>query len=76
MEIAISEFKAKCLQLLKTTAASGEELVITLRGKPLARVSGIPQTGRRVLGGQPLAIDAETADEVLIHSDFEGDWES
>ncbi len=76
MEVAISEFKAKCLQLLKTTAESGEELVITLRGKPLALVSGIPQGNRRVLGGQPQAVDAETADEVLIRSDFESDWES
>ena len=75
MEIAISEFKAKCLQLLKETSDSGEELVITLRGKPLARVSGIPQGNRRVLGGQPQAVDAVNADEVLIRSDFESDWE-
>lgn len=76
MEIAISEFKAKCLQLLKQTSDSGEELVVTLRGKPLARVSGIPQGGRRVLGGQPRVISAGAEDDVLIRSDFESDWES
>lgn len=75
MEIAISEFKAKCLQLLKETSDSGEELVVTLRGKPLARVSGIPQGGQRVLGGQPQVIAAGGGDDVLIRSDFESDWE-
>lgn len=77
MEIAISEFKAKCIQLLKETAASDEELVVTLRGTPLARVVGMksPAT-QRILGGQRTALDSHVADSVLIHSDLESDWNS
>jgi prevent-host-death family protein len=36
--IAITEFKAQCLALLEDVARTGEPLVVTKRGKPLARV--------------------------------------
>jgi prevent-host-death family protein len=36
--VKISEFKAKCLEILDRVARTGETLVITRRGKPLARV--------------------------------------
>ncbi|MEO8615042.1 MAG: type II toxin-antitoxin system Phd/YefM family antitoxin [Luteolibacter sp.] len=36
--ISATEFKAKCLQLLDEVQRSGEELVISKRGKPVARV--------------------------------------
>lgn len=37
-EIKASEFKAKCLKLMDEVAASGEELVITKHGRPVAWV--------------------------------------
>jgi len=77
MEIAISEFKAKCIQLLKEAANSDKELVVTLRGNPLARVVGVKAPSeQRVLGGQREALDHPVADSVLIHSDLESDWGS
>lgn len=75
MEVAISEFKAKCIEMLKVTAAGGEELVVTLRGKPLARVVGVQAKRQRVLGGQRGAVDPSMPDSVIMDSDFEGDWE-
>ena len=36
--ISASQFKAKCLALLDDVAESGQSLVITKRGKPVARV--------------------------------------
>lgn len=36
--IAISRFKAECLGLLDEVAEFGEEILITRRGRPLARV--------------------------------------
>lgn len=36
--ITATEFKAKCLQLLDMVQATGDELVISKRGKPVARV--------------------------------------
>jgi len=37
-EIPAGEFKAKCLALLDDVARSGSELVVTKRGRPVARV--------------------------------------
>lgn len=34
-----SEFRAKCLKLMDEVAESGEEVVITKRGKPVARLA-------------------------------------
>ena len=38
MEINAAEFKAKCLKLLDQVAATHEPLIITKRGKPVARL--------------------------------------
>jgi prevent-host-death family protein len=37
-EIAAGQFKAKCLSLLDEVARTGGSLVVTKRGKPVARV--------------------------------------
>lgn len=37
-EISASEFKATCLKLLDDVAATGAEVVVTKRGKPVAKV--------------------------------------
>ena len=76
MEIAISEFKAKCIQLIKSTAEGNGELLITLRGKPLAKVTGITHAQPRVLGGQPDVLAGDPSDDVLIRSDLDSDFES
>lgn len=36
--VKVSEFKAKCLKLLAEVGETGEDLIVTKRGKPLARV--------------------------------------
>jgi prevent-host-death family protein len=36
--IAVSKFKAECLGLLDEVAQTGEELIVTKRGKPIARI--------------------------------------
>lgn len=42
-EITATQFKARCLRLLDEVAESGETLVVTKRGRPVARVE---PTGR------------------------------
>ena len=37
--IKASEFKAKCLKLMDEVAGSGEEIVITKNGKPVAKLT-------------------------------------
>ena len=36
--MSVSEFKAKCIAVLKEVERSGEPVVVTLRGRPMARV--------------------------------------
>lgn len=38
MDISAAEFKAKCLKLIDEVAATHEPVVITKRGKPMARL--------------------------------------
>ena len=40
--IKASEFKARCLKLMDEVANSGEEIVITKNGKPVAKVGAVP----------------------------------
>jgi prevent-host-death family protein len=42
--IKAGEFKAKCLELMDEVAASGETILVTKRGKPVARLG--PATER------------------------------
>ena len=37
--VSASQFKAQCLAILDEVAATGEEIVVTKRGRPVARVS-------------------------------------
>jgi prevent-host-death family protein len=52
MEIPAGEFKAKCLQLMDKVARSREPIVITKRGKPVAKlVPADPPAARAPLFG-------------------------
>ena len=66
--IPASEFKAKCLALLDDVA-DGESLVVTKRGKPVARV--VPVEKPRSLIG---SVQFLVSDEELIAPLYE-DWE-
>ncbi len=69
--IKASEFKAKCLRLMDEVAASGEDIVITKNGRPVARLApyrtkpvtmfGSDQGRIRILGDiiEPLDIEWE-----------------
>lgn len=51
MNINAAEFKAKCLKLLDEVAATHQPLVITKRGKPVAKVVPIDDDAPRSLFG-------------------------
>lgn len=50
--IQASEFKAKCLALMDNVAATGEVLVVTKNGKPIAELR--PYSGGKV--GSPFGL--------------------
>lgn len=41
--VSASRFKAQCLALLDEVALTGEEIVVTKRGRPVARVVAIDE---------------------------------
>jgi antitoxin (DNA-binding transcriptional repressor) of toxin-antitoxin stability system len=71
--MAISEFKSKCIAVMKEAQRSGKGLIVTWRGQPLARVEPIQQQpGKRNLGtfrGR-MKIRGD-----IINADSSADWE-
>jgi prevent-host-death family protein len=71
----ISEFKARCIELLKQVHSSGRPIIVTLRGEPLVRV--IPATK----SGQPqVRLGRKNGNAVfkgdVVHFDFSEEWET
>ena len=67
----ISEFKAKCIKMLKEVQKNGKPLLVTLRGEPIARVEPVAKGKKRQLGALKgrMIIKGD-----IIKSDFEKDW--
>lgn len=70
--VLISEFKAKCIAMLKQVEKSGEPLTVTLRGRPIVRVEPMPPERKRIrLGALKGSIEIRGD---IIRSDLEKDW--
>jgi prevent-host-death family protein len=70
--VLISEFKAKCIQMLKEVQKNRKPLTVTLRGEPIARVEPIAKQPKRVgLGALKGRIEIKGD---IIRSDMEKDW--
>jgi prevent-host-death family protein len=48
--VTASEFKARCLQLMEEVNDTGEEIVITKRGKPVSRLVPYRQRPASLIG--------------------------
>lgn len=48
--VGAAEFKARCLEMMDQVATTGNAIVITKRGKPVARLSPAAPKGRSLLG--------------------------
>jgi prevent-host-death family protein len=70
--VLISEFKAKCIGLLKNVQKTKEPIVVTLRGEPIARVEPIVKAKKRVRLGALKGWMEVKGD--IVHSDMEKDW--
>jgi antitoxin (DNA-binding transcriptional repressor) of toxin-antitoxin stability system len=71
--MTISEFKSKCIAVLKEAQRSGKGLIVTWRGQPLARVEPITRTsGKRKLG---TFRGRMTITGNLVSIDSSADWE-
>jgi prevent-host-death family protein len=66
--IPAGEFKAKCLKLMDEVEKTGEELVITKRGKPVAKL--VPANGSAT--ARPRSIIGSMKGTVTILGDIVG----
>jgi len=48
--VGAAEFKAKCLELMDRVAETGESLIITKRGRPVARLVRVDAASESVFG--------------------------
>ena len=71
--VAISTFKAQCLTLLEDVARSGEPLLVTKRGKPLARVTSSDNSRSRS-PQETLRHTVETLDDIISPVVSPGAW--
>jgi prevent-host-death family protein len=69
--IAAGEFKAKCLKLLDEVAQTRETLVITKRGRPVAKLVPVPTEGDLVG-----SMRGSVVWEGDIISPLENEWEA
>ena len=73
--VKISEFKAKCLEMLDRVSRTGESLVITRRGHPLARVLPVESdTGGEWIGC--LRGTAQAKDDLIAPAVGAEEWEA
>jgi prevent-host-death family protein len=70
--IKASEFKAKCLKLMDEVAATGESLVITKNGEPIAQLSPVARRPKSLWGAHKGLI--EIKGDIISPIDF--DWEA
>ena len=70
--VLVSEFKAKCIGLLKNVQKTKEPIVVTRRGEPIARVEPIVKPKKGVRLGALKGWMEIKGD--IIHSDMEKDW--
>jgi len=71
--VIISEFKAKCIAILREAQVSGEPILITRHGRALARIEPVvdPVAERRLgvhRGSMKIKGD-------IVYTDAEADWE-
>ena len=73
--IKASEFKAKCLGLMDEVAESGEEIIITKHGKPVAKLTPCQKKPEK-----PTGLLGIHRDIIQIHGDIiepvDVDWEA
>ena len=73
-EMLISNFKAHCIAELKKVHKTGQPLIVTLRGEPIARVEAVRAAGKPVvrLGSKR---GKASIKRDLLEFDFSKEWE-
>ena len=75
-EIAISEFKAKCLALLEQVRKTGNPIRITRFGRPVAEVTAPSPSGKTAEWLGSMADTLEIVGDIVSPVMEESDWEA
>jgi len=71
--MVISEFKAKCIRMVKDVNRRKQPLLLTIRGIPVATVEPIKSpTGKRILGSVKGSMKISGD---IVKTDFSDEWE-
>jgi prevent-host-death family protein len=72
--VLISDFKARCIELIKRVQTTRQPLIVTLRGRPLAKVVPYEEPGETgVRLGSRIGQAVFKGD--LVQFDFGAEWE-
>jgi len=71
-KIAAGEFKSKCLAIMDEIQQTGEPVLVTKRGEPVAKVTAVRQRGEEIFGY--MAGKAKIVGDV-VHSGPVEDWD-
>ena len=71
--LPISEFKAKCLRLIQDVETKGDRIVITKRGRPVAKIEPVAPAKRPLRG---MWKDKVRIVGDIVYFDTTDDWES
>lgn len=74
MQISAVKFKATCLKLIDRVAETGEPVIITKRGKVLARL--VPDRGKARLGAGRGSVEILCSDEELFQLGAGEPWDA
>ena len=74
-EIAISEFKAKCLSLLEQVQKTKKSILVTRFGKPIAQVSPAPSETATAAWFGSMKDSIEILGDIISPANDENEWE-
>ncbi|NWG12087.1 MAG: type II toxin-antitoxin system Phd/YefM family antitoxin [Acidobacteria bacterium] len=75
-QISISEFKATCLAVLDRVKRTGQPVLVTRRGEPLAQVTPPPPEARPQSWIGCMAGKTRIVGDVVSPATEEGEWEA
>jgi prevent-host-death family protein len=71
--MGVTDFKARCLELLDGVGARGDEIIITKRGKPIAQIGPIRHEAEALKG---LFAGRMTITGDIVNVNWADDWEA
>ena len=73
-QVAISEFKAKCLSMLDEVKKTQQPILVTRRGQPIAEINPpSPKVDRTWIGSMP---EIKILGDIISPASDEDDWEA